>query len=70
MQQLSMGAKVSLSKSWGWTYGSLFFSHGQLYSAMTRVPSADRVLILKAEGGDYTKYHLAGVAFVAGMPFI
>ena len=26
------------------------FSHGQLYSAMTRVPSADQVLILKSEG--------------------
>jgi hypothetical protein len=26
------------------------FSHGQFYSAMTRVPDADNVLILKYEG--------------------
>jgi hypothetical protein len=26
------------------------FSHGQLYSAMTRVPDADNVLILKYDG--------------------
>jgi hypothetical protein len=30
------------------------FSHGQLYSAMTRVPNARDVLILKEEGDDST----------------
>jgi hypothetical protein len=31
------------------------FSHGQLYAAMTRVPSADDVLILKSEDDTSTK---------------
>ncbi|KAJ6596692.1 hypothetical protein B0H10DRAFT_1800093 [Mycena sp. CBHHK59/15] len=30
------------------------FSHGQLYSAMTRVPDANNVLILKYEGDSST----------------
>ncbi|KAJ7443134.1 hypothetical protein FB451DRAFT_1057113, partial [Mycena latifolia] len=30
------------------------FSHGQLYSAMTRVPDAENVLILKCEGDTST----------------
>lgn len=30
------------------------FSHGQLYSAMTRVPDSEHVLILKYEGDSST----------------
>jgi hypothetical protein len=55
MLPLSTAAKVLTVEKLGLDLRREVFSHGQLYSAMTRVPDSENVLILKYQDNFSTR---------------